>query len=297
MTPNTETPTPKTARFQHSLRVRWAEVDMQKIVFNAHYLMYVDTAMAEYWRALALPYEESFASCGGDLYVKKACLEYHASARWDDTLDIGFQCQRIGTSSVVFGASISCDGKLLVTGELVYVFADPVTQQSKPVPPALRQALLGFEAGEPVLTVALGNWQTLGAGARSVRLEVFVQEQQIPLALEQDATDIDALHVVVSNRLGAPVATGRLLREAPGVSKIGRVAVKRSLRGTGVGQIALQALINAAAARGDHEVILHAQSSAMRFYLAQGFVAVGDPFNEAGIEHITMAKQLSPTAD
>src|SRR5450830_1723516 len=87
-------------RFFHRLRVRWAEVDMQKIVFNAHYLMYLDTAMAEYWRALALPYEESFASCGGDLYVKKACLEYHASARWDDTLDIGFQCQRIGTSSV-----------------------------------------------------------------------------------------------------------------------------------------------------------------------------------------------------
>jgi hypothetical protein len=44
-------------RLLHRLRVRWAEVDMQKIVFNGHYLMYFDTAMADYWRALALPYE------------------------------------------------------------------------------------------------------------------------------------------------------------------------------------------------------------------------------------------------
>ena len=44
-------------RFFHRLRVRWAEVDMQKIVFNAHYLMYFDTAIGDYWRVLALPYE------------------------------------------------------------------------------------------------------------------------------------------------------------------------------------------------------------------------------------------------
>ena len=57
-------------RFFHRLRVRWAEVDMQKIVFNAHYLMYFDTAIADYWRALALPYEEAMPMLGGDLYVR-----------------------------------------------------------------------------------------------------------------------------------------------------------------------------------------------------------------------------------
>jgi YbgC/YbaW family acyl-CoA thioester hydrolase len=287
-----QTPTVQPTRFQYRMRVRWAEVDMQKIVFNAHYLMYLDTAMAEYWRALALPYEESLAQCGGDLYVKRACLEYHASAHWEDALDIGLQCQRVGESSVVFLGTIHCDGKLLATGELVYVFADPTTQQPKPVPIALRNALLGFEAGEPVLTLALGDWQTLGEAARAIRLEVFVQEQQIPLTLEQDAQDVDALHIVASNRLGSPVATGRLLVAAPGVSKIGRVAVKRSLRGTGVGQMALQALVDAAKARGDQQVILHAQASATRFYLTQGFTAIGEPFKEAGIDHIAMVKRL-----
>jgi YbgC/YbaW family acyl-CoA thioester hydrolase len=292
MTETFQTPTIPPARFEYRMRVRWAEVDMQKIVFNAHYLMYLDTAMAEYWRALALPYEETLAQCGGDLYVKKATVEYFASAHWDDALDIGLQCQRVGESSVVFFGSILCDGKLLATGELVYVFADPATQLPKPVPVSLRNALLGFEAGEPVLALAVGDWQSLGEAARAIRLEVFVQEQQIPLALEQDEQDVDALHVVASNRLGAPVATGRLLVAAPGVSKIGRVAVKRSLRGTGVGQMALQALVNAAKERGDEQVLLHAQASATRFYLAQGFFTVGEPFKEAGIEHIAMVKRL-----
>ena len=62
-------------RFFHRLRVRWAEVDMQKIVFNAHYLMYFDTAVADYWRALAMPYEEAMQQLQGDLYVKKATVE------------------------------------------------------------------------------------------------------------------------------------------------------------------------------------------------------------------------------
>ena len=73
----------KDFRFFHRLRVRWAEVDMQKIVFNAHYLMYFDTAIADYWRAMALPYEEAMLSLGGDLYVRKATVEFNASARVD----------------------------------------------------------------------------------------------------------------------------------------------------------------------------------------------------------------------
>ena len=78
MNPMTDTTTPlRPARFRcHTrLRVRWAEVDMQKIVFNGHYLMYIDTAMTDYWRALAMPYEASMRVLGGEMYVKKAALE------------------------------------------------------------------------------------------------------------------------------------------------------------------------------------------------------------------------------
>lgn len=280
------------ARFHHRLRVRWAEVDMQKIVFNAHYLTYLDTALAEYWRTLALPYEASMASLDGDLYVKKATLEYHASAQLDDLLDVTLSCRRIGKSSITFEGDIRCEGKSLVTGELVYVFADPVTQKSKPVPIALREVLMAYEAGENLLNVAVGDWVALSEGARAVRHAVFVREQQIPLALEQDNADATAIHVAVRNRLGMTVATGRLLQAEPGVGKIGRLAVTRVLRGRGLGLVALQALMKAAAERGDHEVMLHAQSSAIDFYVKQGFVPRGDAFVEAGISHQEMVLNL-----
>ena len=78
-------------RFLHRLRVRWAEVDLQKIVFNPHYLMYLDTALADYWRAMGLPYEPTLAALGGELFLKKATLEYHASAVYDDYLDVGLR--------------------------------------------------------------------------------------------------------------------------------------------------------------------------------------------------------------
>ena len=70
-------------RFFDRLRVRWAEIDAQQIVFNGHYLMYFDTAVAGYWRALAMPYAPTMAQLGGDLFVRKATVEYEASARYD----------------------------------------------------------------------------------------------------------------------------------------------------------------------------------------------------------------------
>lgn len=279
-------------RFFHPLRVRWAEVDMQKIVFNAHYLMYFDTAISDYWRALALPYEAAMEHLGGDLYVKKAGLEYHASARYDDQLRIGMKCERIGNSSIQFRGGVFRGDTLLVEGELIYVYANPATQTSKPVPHALRDTLTGFEAGEAMVEIRLGAWAQLGEAARQVRTEVFVQEQQIPLELEWDEDDATALHAVAYNRLGMPVATGRLLQHGPDVARIGRMAVTRVLRGSGLGRDILQSLLQAAAQRGDRAVLLHAQRSAEAFYLQLGFQPQGDPFEEAGIPHIEMVRAL-----
>ncbi|MFT4243203.1 MAG: YbgC/FadM family acyl-CoA thioesterase [Acidovorax sp.] len=279
-------------RCVHRLRVRWAEVDMQKIVFNAHYLMYIDTAMSDYWRAVALPYEASMQALGGDLYVKKATVEYHASARLDDTLDVGMRCARVGKSSILFQAGIFAGHKLLVTGELVYVFADPATQTSRPVPAALRAVFDGFESGADVTETVTGDWITLGRDATRLRTAVFVQEQGIAPELEVDALDATALHAVTFNRLGAPIATGRLLQESPGVGRIGRMAVDRGVRGTQWGRQLLQALTDAARARGDRELRLHAQCSAEGFYRRAGFAVVGEPYEEAGIAHIAMARSL-----
>ena len=128
------------SEFRHfeRLRVRWAEVDMQNIVFNGHYLMYFDTAVAGYWRAMALPYADTMAYLGGDLFVRKASCEYEASARYDDLLDVGIRTQRIGNSSLVVAGGVFRGDELLVSGELVYVWADPKTQTSQSMPQQLR---------------------------------------------------------------------------------------------------------------------------------------------------------------
>jgi YbgC/YbaW family acyl-CoA thioester hydrolase len=280
-------------RFFHRLRVRWAEVDMQKIVFNAHYLMYFDTAVADYWRAIGLPYEQAMHELGGDIYLKKAGVEFHASARYDDRVDVAMKCSRIGTSSMLFTGAIFRDNDLLITCELLYVFADPATQTSKPVPAPLRELLMAYEAGEDVLSVRVGSWSDLREPARRIRTEVFIDEQRVPLEMEWDEADEACVHAVVFNRIGQALATGRLLPSHDGSAKIGRVAVHRVLRGSGVGRRVMQALMAAAAQRGDKEIVLHAQRTAEAFYRGLGFVPRGEEFEEAGIPHIEMSRRLT----
>ena len=279
-------------RFFHRLRVRWAEVDMQKIVFNAHYLMYFDTAVADYWRALALPYEESMLQLGGDLYVKKATVEFSASARMDDRLDVALKCARIGNSSMAFTGAIFRGDELLIACELLYVFADPATQTSRPVPQPLRDIVTAYEAGEAMVRIETGDWAGLGEHAGRIRTEVFLDEQKIPAEMEWDDGDRTAVHAVAFNGLDVPVATGRLLQASPGVARIGRMAVHRALRGSGVGRQVLEALLSVARARGDREVMLHAQRSAEEFYLGLGFAPRGEHFEEAGISHIEMTRAI-----
>ena len=225
---------------------------------------------------------------GGDMYVKKASLEYHASAHLDDRVDVGMRCERVGNSSVLFHAGLFRGEQLLVSAELVYVFADPATQTSKPVPPALRALFTGFEAGEAMAAVHVGGWDALGPDAARLRQAVFVEELGIPAVLEADAHDAGATHAVLRNHLGMPVATGRLLQEAPGVGRIGRLAVDGRLRGAGWGRMVLDALLNAARARGDQRLVLDAEASAQGFYRRAGFVVCGEPFVEAGIHHVSM---------
>jgi YbgC/YbaW family acyl-CoA thioester hydrolase len=282
----------KEFRFFERLRVRWAEVDLQKIVFNGHYLMYFDTAVAGWWRALALPYHPTMAALNGDFYVRKASLEYNASARYDDLIDVGVRTARIGNSSKVLDCAVFRGDELLVRGELVYVFANPATQTSQPIPQELRDVLHAFDAGQPMIDVRLGAWDALGREAGAIRKQVFVDEQKIPAELEWDAADAVCLHAVAYNRLGLPLATGRLLEHEPGVSKIGRMAVLAAMRGSRVGRQVLDALMQAARERGDRQVLLHAQSSAAAFYRRAGFELQGPEFEEAGIPHQAMVKAL-----
>lgn len=274
------------------IEVRWAEVDAQKIVFNAHYLMYADVAITHYWRQLAMPYEAAFAALGGELFVKKASTVFHASATLGDVLDVGIRCVRQGNTSVQFEAGIFRGMDLLNTVELTYVFADPATQTPKPLPQQLRDVLTAFEAGGEVVSLRSGSWNDLGRDAERLRMAVFVREQGVPREIEIDEFDPIARHVVLFNAVNLPVATGRLVSDAPGVARIGRMAVDRNVRGGRWGRMVLDSLVDAARDRGDKEVVLHAQRHAEAFYLRAGFTPVGEPYEEAGIPHITMRRAL-----
>ena len=265
---------------------------MQKIVFNGHYLMYLDTAVAGYWRALAMPYHDTMVALQGDLYVRKATLEYEGSARYDDQLSVGIRCGRIGNSSLAFTAAVFRGEQRLVLGELVYVFADPTTQTSRPVPSALRTLFIRFEAGESMVDVQLGNWAEQGSAARAIRHAVFAAEQGIAADLVCDDADASAVHALAFNRFGVPLASGRLLPASAGVAQIGRMATAASVRGAGLGAAVLQTLMNAARDRGDREVLLHAQTSAVGFYRRAGFAPHGSMFEEAGVLHQAMRRAL-----
>jgi predicted GNAT family N-acyltransferase len=123
---------------------------------------------------------------------------------------------------------------------------------------------------------------------RAVREAVFVGEQGVPRALELDALDSACIHVLAEDGAGRPVGTGRLTPDR----RIGRMAVLPAWRNRHVGAALLHALLREAHASGWRDVSLHAQVSAIAFYRRHGFVAQGERFHEAGIEHQAMRLRL-----
>jgi acyl-CoA thioester hydrolase len=133
----------------HTLRVRWAEVDMQAIVFNGHYLTYFDVAFTEYWRETGLPNVLDQAASGCEMFARKASIEYQAPARFDDVLDIGVRCAAFGRTSIRFVLEIFRGDEHLISGELIYVYADTSVRKGVPLPQEWREVLTRFEKITP----------------------------------------------------------------------------------------------------------------------------------------------------
>ena len=138
------------------------------------------------------------------------------------------------------------------------------------------------------IRIVLGTWDRLRDDAYLVRHEVFVIEQSVPVDIELDDDDPLSVHAVAYGPDNTPVATGRLLPDG----HIGRMAVRMSARGTGVGGQVLDALIRQGHGDGHRMLLLHAQTHARGFYEAHGFTAQGEEFMEAGIAHIAMSHAM-----
>jgi acyl-CoA thioester hydrolase len=136
--------------FFHRLRVRWAEVDRQDVVFNGHYFLYFDVAIAEYWRAIGFNYPADIVEkFGTDIYAVRAGAEFRGSATYDDTIDVGCRVGRIGRSSIQFLFGIWRGTEHITSGELVYVNADPKAKKSAPWPEPFTRAVLDYERTPP----------------------------------------------------------------------------------------------------------------------------------------------------
>lgn len=142
-------------RCEHRLRVRWAEVDMQKVVFNGHYLTYIDTAIADYWRAIGCPYPEGYVDrYANDIFLRKANVEYQGSARYEDELCVRCRTAKLGRSSMTFAFEISRENpepssEPLITAELVYVNVDVKTMKPAPLPEDMRARVRAYERRAP----------------------------------------------------------------------------------------------------------------------------------------------------
>lgn len=123
--------------------------------------------------------------------------------------------------------------------------------------------------------------------ARSIRLDVFVTEQEYPVELEFDELDNDSYHLVLTDD-DKPVATARLAELSEGVFKPGRIAVLKEYRGKNIGAKLMELIIEKAVSLGAKELHISAQTYAVGFYEKFGFKTVGDEYMDEHIPHIDM---------
>jgi len=126
------------------------------------------------------------------------------------------------------------------------------------------------------------------AAIKDIRERVFIQEQQVPVELEWDNLDHDARHLIAIAASGEVVGTARMLANG----HIGRMAILKKWRHQGAGSLLLQRMLAIAKDKAMKRVFLHAQCSAVEFYLRFGFRTEGDEFIDAGIPHRTMTHKL-----
>lgn len=139
-----------TPSYRHSITVRYGECDMQRVVFNANYLAYVDDAVDNWMRsALSSQLEQTgdptnLHNVGFDFMVKKATVTWTSAVRFAETVDLDCSVSRWGTTSFDVEVLGSVSGSERFISSVTYVSVDPQTQRPTAVPPLVK-ASLGFK--------------------------------------------------------------------------------------------------------------------------------------------------------
>lgn len=129
--------------FTHTVRPRYAEIDLQGVVFNAHWLTYFDDASTRYYEHLGFDPQETFLDHQHfDVMVVKAVLEWAGSATFDDEVLIEIRPDRIGNASYDLRFTATVGGRPACGCVITYVSVVPGTKTSTPIPEVLRARLV-----------------------------------------------------------------------------------------------------------------------------------------------------------
>lgn len=135
--------------FLHPLRVRWAEVDAQGVVFNPNYFAYADVAMTEYLRWAGLPYPNGFSQFGCELFAVRAECDYVASARYDEELELATRIEYIGHTSLRFRTAMFRGPELLTAIRITYVNAELASKRPTAIPAQVTERIERLERTPP----------------------------------------------------------------------------------------------------------------------------------------------------
>lgn len=129
--------------FEHRVRVRYGEVDPQRVVFNAHWFAYFDDALTQYFAYLGFDPKETFLEehAGFDVMLVRAEIEWKGSAGFDDEIVITVRPERLGNSSFDLAFSAAVGGQERVSATVTYVSIVPGESRSQPIPSEVRSSL------------------------------------------------------------------------------------------------------------------------------------------------------------
>ena len=125
------------------IRVRYAEVDIQGVVYNGNYVIYTDVAFEEFLRSKGYSYKQLVNEYASEICHKKTTIEYISSAFQDDMLEVGVRVVKVGSRSFTLGFEIYRQGEEdpLVISEIVYVGYDTERRSSRLITEQMRKIL------------------------------------------------------------------------------------------------------------------------------------------------------------
>ncbi|HEX6594542.1 MAG TPA: GNAT family N-acetyltransferase [Bacillota bacterium] len=141
------------------------------------------------------------------------------------------------------------------------------------------------------MNITIAHTEEERKDAQHIRMTVFVKEQNVPIEIELDEHDREAIHFV-GYKNGLPIAASRL-RFFNSFGKLERISVLKSYRGQSYGKQMIQQMEEVIKKHGYAQVKLNAQTSAVDFYRNMGYKVTSNEFIDANIPHVTMEKTLS----